>query len=36
VQSFPSNVIAGMFGFANEEFFDIEEVSQREAPQVRI
>jgi LemA protein len=36
VQSFPSNIIAGLFGFTNEEFFDIEEVSQREAPQVRI
>ena len=35
VQSFPSNLIAGMFHFTNEEFFDIEEVSQREAPQVR-
>jgi LemA protein len=36
VQSFPSNLIAGIFGFTNEEFFDIEEVSQREAPAVRI
>ncbi len=36
VQSFPSNIIAGMFGFKNEEFFDIGEVAQREAPQVRI
>jgi len=36
VQSFPSNIIAGMFGFSNEEFFDIEEVSMRAAPQVRI
>ena len=36
VQSFPSNIIAGMFGFNNEEFFDIDEVTQREAPLVRL
>ncbi|HHT9130084.1 MAG TPA: LemA family protein [Candidatus Brocadiaceae bacterium] len=36
VQSFPSNIIASLFAFSNEEFFDIEEVSMRAAPQVRI
>lgn len=36
VQSFPSNIIAGMFGFTNEDFFDIEEVSMRTAPVVKI
>jgi LemA protein len=36
VQSFPSNLIAAMFGFTNEEFFDIEEVSHRLALQIRI
>lgn len=30
IQTFPANVIAGMFGFKNREFFDVEE-SEREA-----
>ena len=34
VQMFPSNIIAGMFHFGEEEFFEIEEPEQREAPQV--
>jgi LemA protein len=32
----PSNIVAGMFGFQRAEFFEIDNVSQRAAPQVRI
>jgi LemA protein len=34
VESFPSNLVARVFGFAAEEFFQIEEVVQRQAPAV--
>ncbi|NPV79300.1 MAG: LemA family protein [Firmicutes bacterium] len=34
IQSFPSNIIAGMFGFKQEEFFEIEE-SSREPVKVK-
>lgn len=34
VQSFPSNIIANMFGFSNAEFFEIGDASQREVPKV--
>lgn len=35
IQSFPSNVMAGMFNFKEEEeFFEIEEESERKAPKV--
>ena len=33
VEVFPSNLIASMFGFQQEEFFEIEELA-REVPQV--
>ncbi len=33
-QKFPSNVIAGMFGFKMQEYFELEEEEQREAPKV--
>ncbi len=36
VQTFPSTVIAGMFGFGQREFFEIENVQVREAPPVRM
>jgi LemA protein len=36
VQSFPSNVLAGMFGFSPREFFELSNESEREAPQVSI
>ena len=32
---FPSNLVAGMFGFAREEYFEIDEAAVKEAPQVR-
>lgn len=31
---FPSNIVAGMFGFDEREFFELEEEAQREAPRV--
>jgi len=34
VQMFPSNIIAGMFNFSQEEFFELTEEAQREAPKV--
>ena len=33
-EMFPSNIVAGMFNFKRADFFEIEEVAQREAPQV--
>jgi len=35
VQSFPNNVVAGLFGFKEEEYFEIEEPAAREAPKVQ-
>jgi len=35
VQSFPSNLIAGTFGFKTKEFFEIELITQRETPEVK-
>jgi LemA protein len=34
IQSFPSNIVAGMFNFAEEEFFELENAEAREAPKV--
>ena len=34
IQMFPSNVVAGAFGFKQEEFFEIEDQAERAAPQV--
>lgn len=36
VQVFPSNLIAGMFGFKLEEYFEIEDASVRRAPNVNL
>jgi len=33
-EKFPATLVAGMFGFKAEEFFEIEDAEQREAPQV--
>jgi LemA protein len=33
-QMFPSNVIAGMFGFKSSEFFEIEDKAEKAAPKV--
>jgi len=35
IEMFPSNVIAGMFNFRPQEFFEIEEPAQREVPKVQ-
>lgn len=34
IQMFPSNIIAGMFNFKTEEFFEIEEKKEKETPKV--
>ncbi len=34
IEMFPSNVVAGMFGFKRAEFFEVEEEAQREPPKV--
>ena len=34
-EKFPANLVAGMFGFKLEEFFELEEPEQREAPKVQ-
>lgn len=34
VESFPSNIIAGMFGFKTSEFFEIDNATHRERPNV--
>ena len=34
VESFPSNIVAGMFSFERAEFFEIEDPAAREAPKV--
>ncbi len=34
IQVFPSNIVAGMFTFKAEEFFEVEEKAQREVPKV--
>ncbi len=34
-QSFPSNVVSGMFGFKQEQFFEIEDKTEREVPKVK-
>lgn len=34
IQMFPSNIVAGMFNFKEEEFFEIEVPAEREVPKV--
>jgi len=36
VQSFPSNLIAGIFGFAPRDFFELSDANERNAPQVEL
>jgi LemA protein len=36
LQSFPSNLVSGLFSFADREFFEIENVAEREAPAVKL
>ncbi|MEN6503571.1 MAG: LemA family protein [Planctomycetaceae bacterium] len=35
VQTFPSNMVAGMFGFTIREYFELEAPAEREAPKVK-
>ena len=35
VQTVPSNIVAGMFNFKAEEFFEIQTATEREVPQVK-
>lgn len=35
VESFPSNLVAGSFGFAMGDYFELEDASQRENPEVK-
>jgi LemA protein len=34
IEMFPSNIIAGMFNFNKEDFFEIEDATEREVPKV--
>jgi len=34
IQMFPSNIIAGMFGFGKRDFFQLEGAAEREVPKV--
>lgn len=34
IESFPTNIIAGMFAFKPREFFDLEEAADKEVPEV--
>jgi LemA protein len=34
IESVPTNVVAGMFQFTQEEFFELQEEAAREAPKV--
>jgi LemA protein len=34
IETFPSNILAGLYGFKKREYFEIEDSSQREAPQI--
>ena len=36
VESFPSNLVAGLFGFRPEAFFEVESVAERAAPHVSL
>jgi LemA protein len=35
IEMFPSNILAGMFNFVKEEFFEIEVAAEREVPKVK-
>ncbi len=35
IEMFPSNIIAGMFHFVKEEFFELEDETEREVPKVK-
>ena len=35
-QTFPSNVVARMFGYGTEEYFEVKATGEREAPKVSL
>ena len=35
VESFPANMISGLFGFVTQPFFELESATEREAPAIR-
>ena len=35
IESFPTNIMAGMFGFKQSDFFEIETPAEREVPKVK-
>ena len=35
IEMFPSNILAGMFNFGKEEFFELEDASERAVPEVK-
>jgi len=35
IQMFPSSILAGMFNFKEEVFFEIENADERDTPQVK-
>ena len=35
IQSFPTNIMAGMFGFKEREFFELESDAERAVPKVQ-
>ena len=35
IQMFPSNMVAGMFGFGKRDYFEVEVAAEREAPKVQ-
>ena len=34
LQTFPTNVFAGMFGFASEQYFELADEAERQVPKV--
>ena len=34
IESFPANLLASNFGFAKKDFFELEDIAQRQAPRV--
>ena len=35
IEMFPSNILAGMFNFTTEEFFEIEDEAEKAVPKVQ-
>ena len=35
LQTFPTNIFAGMFGFGPEQYFELADQTDREVPQVK-